>query len=1010
MKPLKLKIQAFGPFKDEVVIDFTAFQQGLFLVSGDTGAGKTSLFDAITYALYDQVSGSTREVSMLRSNFASIDQATYVDFTFSLHGQEYNIVRKPAQERKALRGSGITLASTTAVLRMPDGSEHDKVTYVNDKLRELLGIDVSQFKQIVMLAQGEFLKLLNASSNERSEIFKKIFDTSQYAAIQNKLKFQSNAKEAILKELRIQSQTLLDNLGYSDFETMKEDMDTLNKSLIVDEPILKLAREKVDKYKAIIAQEDILKNNRNQLETLKQNLIVLNNDKNNQNEEKKKLAKIQIGLQKGNLLKTTFENADINLSKGTKAIQETKDAIAKESTILEELKTKLELNLQISASFDARELEISRLTDALSKYKEKDSLVENLTSKKKEIILLEEQKTNYKLNIENTTISIKQIDELKNQLLVLNEKFSLDHMEKSKLEQEIEKLVTRIENHQNHSKVKKDFEGFSSKLAPMTIEFNELNTKVTQAENDYLKNQAGILAEGLMENEACPVCGSTSHPKPALKAPGLITLEELEALKELREDNRKKLDLLSNQSASTKTLLDTISKTLEGFPTYGEDTKDIEEKKRQLSAIKEQISNNQSLGIEYAEKIKSKDDLQALLLEHTNNYNKTDLSITQAKTNQTNLETQIQSLSKDLKHDSQSLAQKEIDTLGAALKLDREGSKILGDEVEKSKSKLVGLKARLEQQEAQSRTNKTNRDSAKKDWLAFLESMAIDNVDDYESFMIEEREYQRRLDLSNTYYKNLDSHQTQIASLENSLKDYEVIDYEATLMLRDQAITDFNLIEEKYNSDTHKLKTISELEKKHTGLISKMEHEEKIAARYKELSQLTNGELSEKQKISLELYVQSAYFENIIKASNLRFSRMTSNRYEFFRAETAVNNRAKSGLDLEVLDNHNGVRRSVKSLSGGESFMASLSLALGLSDVIKMFSGGVRVDALFIDEGFGTLDSQSLDFAIKTLSQLDESQQLVGIISHVEALKSNIEQQIIVNKTPQGSKLELKLI
>ena len=374
------------------------------------------------------------------------------------------------------------------------------------------------------------------------------------------------------------------------------------------------------------------------------------------------------------------------------------------------------------------------------------------------------------------------------------------------------------------------------------------------------------------------------------------------------------------------------------------------------------------------------------------------------------LKERLNAFNETLKHPTRDAAKQELDLAVRAIEKERQDLALLQKEYDDAKHYLTQLESSLNAFKQQEEKDILTLNDSKLKWEAFLESLELANVTDYNSMMLEEHSYNQQKANNDQFFTTLEHTKQKIALLSESLKDYEAIDLSATITQRDETKALSDSLQTKFNQTSNEIQQIENIRQKHDNLIKTIAEKEESTAYYKELSQLTNGELPDRQKISLELYVQSAYFEHIIAASNARFSVMTNQRFEFFRAETALNNRAKSGLDLEVLDNHNGIRRSVKSLSGGESFMASLSLALGLSDVIKMFSGGVKVEALFIDEGFGTLDAQSLESAIKILSRLQESEQLVGIISHVEALKNSIEQQIIVNKTPQGSQIKMKLI
>lgn len=776
MKPLTLKMSAFGPYKNETKIEFNKLgSKGIFLITGDTGAGKTTIFDAISYALFNEVSGSNRPISTLRSNFSSTED-TYVELKFEHKEKEYLVKRIPEYERPKKSGEGTTKNVADATLEYDD-KIITGIKNVNEKIIELLGINSKQFKQISMLAQGEFIKILFAESKDRTEIFRKIFETTIYEQITIKLAELASNSRRNVEELKTRFQTNTENIRWIEKPVKIELIDFKKITPIDIDETLQTIKEEIEKEKQELEKEQ--KEN----ETLK-----------------KEKTKIEEKIKK---------------------INEQNEKIKKYQTLIEEQKY---------------------LKEQEKTYEQKQEKLINLK----------------KLYEENKNIIEKQ--------------------EKNK---EAEKTIENIKQAQ------KEKENYSKKYIEINNKYIEISNKYKIEEDKFFKEQAGIIAEKLEKGKPCPVCGSIDHPKKAQKSEEVLTEEQLKSLKQTLETEEQQ----NNQIKEKITALNSKIETLE---------KSIPESEDKLFNLSQYIEKTQ----------KEKQELEQ--------------------------------------------KQKEI----------------------KEKFKTISSKL----------------------------TKSYKNIEDFDyDKSKEELEEQNKKDR-----EKLIANQTRIQDLEKELTNKEIID----TIENNQKLEEISKEQENKEKSVNNIKAQININKDTQQKLKETAEElkEKMTkmAKIEELAKIANGSANGKTKITFEQYVQATYFDMVINEANKRLINMTDNRYTLIRKKKADKISEKIGLDLNVIDNYNGQERDVKSLSGGETFKAALSLALGLSDVIQTNSGGVVIETLFIDEGFGTLDAESREQAINTLITLAGTNKLIGIISHVDELKERIDKKIIITKEQKGSKAEIE--
>ena len=913
MRPIKLTLSAFGPYAGKIEFDFDKLGTGgLYLITGDTGAGKTTIFDAITYALYGDPSGNNREVSMFRSKYADIKTPTFVRLVFNYKGKEYTIERNPEYERAAQRGSGLTKQTAGVELILPDGKPLTKTKEVDNAINNIIGINREQFCQIAMIAQGDFLKLLISPTKDRIEIFRHIFKTKLYSDLQDRLKSELSVLNNDCSKIKQSISQYISGINCSDSSLLSLDVTKAKKGdLPTDECILLIEN---------LLSEDTL------AEKKADNAIT---------EIEKQLDILKINIERGKTYlraKQDFDQNEINISKLTEEMLSLTKALEEEQK-----KNSLQNDLaKASAAIEAQLLEYDELSQKESAFKNNALNIEKnnaaLTKNNKEIEVLKAQ-------IESLTEESKTLQKSGEQKILFANQKAL-HKES------LSKLDTLLKSMENLKKIDAQYKDAAKKYEAKKAAANEIKISYDLKYDLYLDAQAGILAETLVDNMPCPVCGSTSHPQKAIKPTDVPKKDELDILK-------AKLA----QADDEKTEANKESAKLKGMRE--------EKKDSTVSSIKELLGDIDMNNATY---------------------------ITKAKINE--LESNIAVLDQKIQAEEKNIARKEY----------------IENELPKSRTKLEDLQKGITSISNEISALSSKNDSLNagiidlKSKLRFSSRLEANNEIQKNNAMISK--IKRDIELASEREKecsvNLASAKTRREELFKQIEGKQEIDLDAennnlSELERNKIQLDkkkqnihIRIVNNKSNCDNIKQKSseLIAIEKKYTWV--------------KALSDTANGNITGKDKIMLETYIQMHYFDRIISRANTRLMIMTGGQYDLIRREEALSKVGQSGLDLDVIDHYNGTTRSVKSLSGGESFKASLALALGLSDEIQSSAGGIQLDTMFIDEGFGSLDEDSLSQAMNALASLASSNKLIGIISHVGELKQKIDKQIVVKKDKTG--------
>ena len=900
-------MSAFGPYAGEVKVDFAQLgERGLYLITGDTGAGKTTIFDGITFALYGEASGNNRESDMFRSKYAKEETPTFVELEFRYRNEVYRVRRNPEYLRPAKKGKGLTTEKADAQLEYPDGKIITKSKEVTKAVVELIGLDRGQFTQIAMIAQGDFLKLLFAKTEDRSKIFREIFHTKEYQILQERLKTMSGT-------LRIEYEQLTKSIQQYKTEIHSDDE---RKDNTVEETLQFLACLIEDEKKTILECD-------HNLECLEEQIA---------------------GIQKA------IGRAE-NQKRAEQELVRINEELAAWISRMPEIEEVLKAEEKRQPEREKLALDIAGSEEKLSLYEEADHILGQKTKAEAQTSALKKEREDLKEKKEDGTGKLQKIKELLVQYQDLDARCV-------RLEQEEQKVKEEKAKVRNFQKVLVEYRELAKRLKNAQEDYQKGNAEsirirkiFEQMEQNFLDGQAGILAEHLEEGAPCPVCGATHHPNPAKIQESTCTEEELKRIKEKNQKLSDQVFLLSEKAGKTKGQL--------------------EEKKKQLEEACKELFEEipQSISSSLEERV------QCLHMQEI-------------------------TINEQRKRANQAIQQR----------------KILEDQNEKGESYLKKWDEMLEERER--RYHEMERECAilteryekaisvlsyasKKDALQALEKKKDQKNALDLAYRSAEEKYRTTKETIQSKTAKIQTLQEQLDGFQDS-KYAELLEQQQSCMQKKREIL---LKKEKTVTDYQMNKRV---ENAIQGQFEKLQNVEEQWKMVKALSNTANGNVSGKEKIMLETYIQMSHFNRIIARANTRFMMMSGGQYELKRRETAENLRSQSGLELDVIDHYNGSIRSVRTLSGGESFQASLALALGLSDEIQSEAGGIQLDAMFIDEGFGSLDEETLDQAVKALLNLADGNRLVGIISHVAELKERIEKQIIVTKQKSdGSTVKL---
>ena len=912
MRPLHLTMSAFGPYAGRISLNLESLgTSGLYLVTGDTGAGKTTIFDAICFALYGASSGGTRQPSMLRSKYARPDMPTEVELVFAYRNEIYQIRRNPEYDRPRIRGTGMTREAAGAELVMPDGRVIGKLSDVNEEIRTLLGVDKEQFTQIAMIAQGQFLKLLLANTTERQTIFRSLFKTGIYELIYSRLRHDMSELEAERNRLNAAMEQICQDISCDEYSIHYEEAEKARKREMPLQEIFPLLKS--------VAEED------------EKRLFEMNSAEGNLELQREELRKILARLEAQEKAENQMDSA--------------KTALNDIEPILPQLRSEME---QAQSRLSEVEKNVAKLTGIERELAEFDALEEKQEEFKAQKRKYDSEKDEIEKMSRSHTELQGKIEQNKKELNGLSETGSA--LEKIKARgNELEQRKKRIEGFQSEAgrieNLQRRLTAQQDKLKMAESRAAEERKRAENMRHTFNLEQAGLMASQLTDGEPCPVCGSRIHPQLASASVDAPTELQVKAAEKKAEEARSDANTCANETAAVlgeiKSARESLERQMDSY--FGTVPEDIV---AYLSAEQLRVSGESEQNKEEMLKLEAQNKRRSVLEQVIPQQEEKEHSMLQKLT-----------------EGKEQLARDEA----RMNEIIREGKEIRAKLNYKSKAEALSIKIQLESE------NDTIRRTAETTKTAF------------DSARLQENNLKARItELSGLLADRMDGNKNDIQTSlnQNASEKNAIADARQKVQMR-----------------------ISQNNRAMKRLQEKAEQLSLFDNRWRwmqSLYQTAGGTISGKEKIMLETYVQTTFFDEILQRANLHFLRMTDNQYELVRRRTPVNQRSQSGLEMDVIDHWNGSTRGVQTLSGGESFLASLALALGLSEEISCQASGVQMDALFVDEGFGSLDEDALEKAMAALQSLTEGNRLVGIISHVAELRRELDRQILVTKVPGG--------
>ena len=1020
MKPISLTIEAFGPYRDSVTLDFNELQNhSMFLISGPTGAGKTSILDAMVYALYGEPSGEVRKTDAIRSDFAEPQHMTRVDFSFAIGDAQYRVERLPKQLVAKKRGTGMREQNASAtVYEMKDGEWTVIATSaaaIRDTIQRIIGFRKDQFLQVVLLPQGEFRKLLVASTSEREELLHTLFRTELYRRLQDALKSAYDEAKSGIEENVTKQSALLQSIPH-DEEIPVLTIEHVRELLKDREPHRDTLVVERDKAVDVVDQFNTLRNEWALYNQVQQSLIEATNklDLVKEKEEARSSLheKVQFltGLTPSYELYKQLGDKQAVLKTLKTALSDTKKSVEAATQHESKCTEAYEVLASHAETIQAKRTTLAQLRQQSEKFDELALLNQELNILKSKLETQDREKSEAKLQAQH-----KLVADLEAELVEVRKQFQAN----SKALESIPHIQEQLSQLQRYSellsekqKAQNDIDAKEGALATLDESVKNSTVRLERLEHLMAEGRAFELVHLVVDNEPCPVCGSTEHPQLASKPELYPTKEEVEEARAVRDGAlQKRASEIGQKEALSvrlheldKQVKDQVSKLKSSSADFSEDTfdstqQDLSSQMNRLTALRkdteqlsEMITKNEH------DLIEGKDTLAKLEIDHNELLN----DLHDVAVQISSVQAKIDGLSKILPTTDLDAWYKQIESLETEINTYDEQLKLCKSSLDAAKEQLNAKRGRLEILFAQVQEETKNLDGFYQEYVKSLQSISV-SEDDFIDALGD--------------YKALDAFRTELHALDETFSTAQAV-YDAALKHAQSVIEPSDTVsDEVYNTAVEKRDNLVgslaawDKETKHieTTLASLEELEKAMGEAREEitflsrLNDLANGGEQGFKNVTFERYVLGAILDEVVYAANLRLQKMSRSRYSLERSDYTGGGRGKQGLDLAVMDAFTGQSRPANTLSGGETFLASMALALGLADVIQSYAGGIHMDTMFIDEGFGTLDPDTLELAMETLVKLQSSGRLIGMISHVPELKTRIPAHLEVTRGDDGS-------
>ena len=1020
MKPISLTIEAFGPYRDSVTLDFSALQDhSMFLISGPTGAGKTSILDAMVYALYGEPSGEVRKTDAIRSDFAEPERMTRVDFSFAIGEAQYRVERLPKQWVAKKRGTGMREQNASAtVYEMKDGEWKVIATSaaaIRDTVQRIIGFRKDQFLQVVLLPQGEFRKLLVASTSEREELLHTLFRTELYRKLQEALKAAyDDAKAGIEANLTKQAALI---------QSIPHDEDT---PVLTAQHVRELLANRGPYRDGLVVKRDEAVAEVEQFNALRKEWAVYNQAQQalTQATSALDLVKAKEGERSSLSERVQFLTSLTPSYELYKQFSDKQGVLKTLETALSDAKKGVEIASQHESKCTEAHDVLSSQGETIQAKRTTLAQLRQQSEKFDELALLNQELTSLKRNLETQDWEKSEAELQAQHKLVADLETALGEARKqfqanSKVLESIPRIQERLNQLQRYSellaqkeKIQKDIDAKDQSLAAVEESVKNSKVQLERLEHLMAEGRAFELVHLVVDNEPCPVCGSTEHPQLASKPELYPTKEEIEAARTLRD---AELHKQASEIGQKETLIirlheleaevkDQVSKLKSSIDDFSEDTfdsiqQDLLSQMNRLTALRsdtEQLSKtiatNEDALHRAKEELVKLETAHKALLERVHDL-EIQMSSVQAK---------IDALSKSLPTTDLDAWHKQIESLETDINAYDEQVDVCKTNLEAAREQLNAKRGRLETLSAQVEEETNNLDVTHKEYIKSLQSISL-SEDDFLELLGD--------------YKALDTFRAELHGLDEAFNKAQAV-YDAALKTAESIVEPRATVsDEVYDAAVERRDTLVgnlaawDKETKHIEATLAALEELDLAmgeARNEveflgRLNDLANGGEQGFKNVTFERYVLGAILDEVVYAANLRLQKMSRSRYSLERSDYTGGGRGKQGLDLAVMDAFTGQSRPANTLSGGETFLASMALALGLADVIQSYAGGIHMDTMFIDEGFGTLDPDTLELAMETLVQLQSSGRLIGMISHVPELKTRIPAHLEVTRGDDGS-------
>lgn len=1016
MRPITLSMSAFGPFSGKQEINFEDLgEHPLFLINGPTGAGKTTILDAICYALYGKTTGDERDGKQMRCDYADMETLTQIEFVFELAGAYYKISRTPEQDRQSKRGDGVITQKAQATLTRitKDGEDEQilvaaKTSEATREIENLTGLDADQFRQVMVLPQGKFRDLLMASSIQREAIFEQLFETDIYPRLEDALREEARELEREVRELIQQQRNILDSVDMETVEELKAAITELGKSM----QTLAKEQQALD-AKHVAAIEELAK-----AESLEKQFAAMEDAQKEARElkrvapqHKKQKLQLQAAIEASKMqhdYERLEEKQAALLTARAELAEKSQDEQAADKQLVAATKEQDQATAK-KQQLDQRKNTLTTLEGYRERSRQLDAALQTfaradkaLKSGEAEVAALNEKLRQATTKREETE---QQLDPLRGNIAQLpGKKVALEKLDGQVVTQ------TKLQEGRNQiNSLGKDLKTCQQDLNAAQADQHQCTRLRKALESAWQQGQAAILADELKPGEPCSVCGSTDHPSPAVAEDALPRQGDIDNARMNEEKAARKVSQCQKDNDKTANQIKIIETRQKDYlaqlaaraeQTIATTRKDQQQLQQAVKSLEKDATRLPLVEDQVKEQKQKEKTLADSLEKARKQQNKAGTDQTRAQTEMQNKQAELPEnyrvkgvLETDITRTRETI--NALETLIKAVEARYQAARD-GSTTTKSATKMADKACQKAEKDRHTATEK---------WQAILQKSSFLNLKQHQAARLEEEDLKFLQDEVKAYETRVLLSQKSVEEKTAAVKDKQ---RPKTSKLTTE-VNEIKTVLDEINQNYHDMKAKQKQLSKQNKSLRKTERKQRsLEDEYKVIgyiSKVANGD--NEKKISLHRFVLSVLLDDVLREADQRLQVMSKGRYRLLRRTEVTDKRLQAGLELDVEDAYSGKVRPVATLSGGESFMAALSMALGLSDVVQGYAGGIRLDTLFIDEGFGSLDTESLELAIDTLIDLQKGGRMVGIISHVPELKERIDVRLDLTTGKEGSRVEL---